>query len=154
LKLCGVDDATIYQIQQASIALDANSQMPWEAFIHSMKAPFQSAADALKERDNWISINLMDARSAFMSPGATAGIPWTTFFAHAVHTITDSTSPAHMEKGSPLTWPTLPNALEHGDEHGSIETWSNMTPELMKLNIAGIQKAYEKVTGNKCGCQE
>jgi RHS repeat-associated protein len=154
LKLCGVDDETIYQIQQASIALDANSQMPWEAFIHSMKAPFQSAADALQERDTWISDNLADARAAYTSPGSTAGVPWTTSFAWALHPITDSTSPAHMQNGSPLTWPTLPNALKHGDLPDSIETWSNMTPDLMKLNIEEIQKAYEKVTGKKCGCQE
>ena len=124
---------TIYQIQQDSASLDASTQAPWDAYIHSMAAPFQSADDALQERDNRIAMNLALAVSR-LSPGqprARARAPYTLFLANALHTVTDSTSPAHMDNGVPITWPSLPNVFEHGDESGSIETWDNMTPELM-----------------------
>jgi len=61
-----------------------------------------------------------------------------------------STSPAHMQDGVPTTWPS--NAFQHGDVPGSIETWNDMTPALLQQNIDAIQKAWEKVTGKKCGC--
>jgi len=79
---------------------------------------------------------------------------WTRPFADALHTITDSTSPAHMLNGVPIAWPTYPNALEHGDEKNSIETWKNMTPELMQQNIDRIRDAYAAVTGTQCGCDQ
>jgi len=74
--------------------------------------------------------------------------------ASALHAITDSTSPAHMQNGVPISWPLPSNAGKHGDLPNSIETWSNMTPELMQQNIEAIQRAYEQVTGKKCGCQK
>jgi hypothetical protein len=77
---------------------------------------------------------------------------WLTPFGDALHTITDSTSPAHMQNGVPIVWPSYPNVFEHGDESNSIETWANMTPALMQQNIAMIQAAYMKVTGKSCGC--
>src|SRR5262249_51936708 len=134
-----------------------DSQMPWESYQHSMKAPFQSPEDALKERDNWITTNLAMAQSAYLRasqkiPGARASAPWPMFFAYAVHTLTDSTSPAHMQNGVPITWPS--NIAQHGTFPNSLETWTNMTPELMQQNIAAIQNAWQRVTGNGCGCHK
>jgi hypothetical protein len=157
LKKCGVDDETIYKIQLFSAGLDGSfdSQMPWNSFQHSMKAPFESSSDALQQRDNWISTNLAMAQSSYLNSGnpqPRGAADWTMFFAYAVHTITDSTSPAHMQGGNPITWPS--NIPQHGDLPDSVETWKNMTPGIMKLNTDAVQAAWERVTGQKCGCQQ
>lgn len=155
LKACGVDNKTIYAIQQESALLDATTQAPWDAYIHSMKALWQSPGDALNERGHWISSNLTAARTVMnqgQSPVST--VPWEDLFADALHTITDSTSPAHMQNGVPLSWPWGHNMFQHGGEPGSIETWANMTPELMQQNISAIQNAWQKLTGRNCGCHQ
>ena len=156
LKPCGVADATIYRIQQESATLDATTQAPWDAPIHSMKAPLQSPASALNERDNWITSNLNAAALRFsQGPSAISTVGWDQLLADALHTITDSTSPVHMENGVPLSWPWGANALHHGDwPIGDSETWANMTPQLMQQNIDAIRAAWEKVTGKKCGCAQ
>jgi hypothetical protein len=59
-----------------------------------------------------------------------------------------------MQNGIPISWPSLPNAVEHGGSILSMESWDNMTPALMQKNIKAIQKAYQQVTGGKCGCQQ
>jgi RHS repeat-associated protein len=154
LKACGVNNKSIYAIQQASALLDAATLAPWQAYIHSMKAPWQSAEDALQERDHWIESNLRAAQVRFSSGNPpVSGVNWEDLFANSVHTSTDSTSPAHMRDGVPISWPLPSNAGKHGDLSNSIETWANMTPELMEQNIQAIQRAYEQVTGKKCGCQ-
>jgi D-hexose-6-phosphate mutarotase len=58
-----------------------------------------------------------------------------------------------MKNGVPLAWPWFGNWDKHGDEQNSIETWKNMTPELERKNIDLIRKAYERVTGHKCQCE-
>ncbi|HVP42531.1 MAG TPA: hypothetical protein VMS96_03825, partial [Terriglobales bacterium] len=148
----GVDNATIWKIQQYSLRLDEITQAPSQAPMHSMRAPLQSPADALRQRDQWITTNLNLAQSAYQGSGAWPHFPWTMYFAFAGHTLTDSTSPAHMHNGSPIVWPSNPS--QHGDFPGSIETWDNMTPELEEQNIKAIQHAYEQVTGKKCGCEQ
>ena len=156
LKACGLDDKAVYEIQKDSALLDATTQAPWDAYIHSMKAPWQSPTDALAERDNWINANLQAAAQLYAHPnnGGTSNIDWESLFANAIHSITDSTSPAHMQNGIPISWPSYPNAFQHGDESGSIETWRNMTPSLLQQNIHNIQKAWERVSGKKCGCSQ
>lgn len=116
-----------------------------------MAAPWQFATDALQQRDDWVALNLDMAQAAY-SQGTGAKVPWTTFFANAVHTITDATSPAHIQNGIPITWPSWPNVLEHGDEPSSIEKWGNMSPQLMRQNIGAIQKAWLSMVGRQCGC--
>jgi RHS repeat-associated protein len=155
LKECGLDNDTIYRIQQASELLDETTQAPWDAYIHSMRAPFQSPQAALAERDNWIDSNLQSAKALIQTgPGPMSGAHWEDLFANATHTMTDSTSPAHMNNGVPILWPSRPNVWEHGGETHSIETWANMTPDVMQLNIKMIQQAYERVTGKTCGCSQ
>lgn len=156
LKNCGVGPKSIFAIQKASALLDATTQFSWQAYIHSMKAPWQSPGGALQQRDHWIESNLAaaQARLAGLNPPVSTG-QWEDLFANAVHSITDSTSPAHMEDGAPISWPSYPNAFQHGDESGSIETWANMTPALLQKNIKAIRDAWERVSGRKCtGCSQ
>ena len=159
LRGCGVSNSDIWQMQQESDFVDLVAQSPDDAFEHSMRAPWQSAQSALQARDAWIAQNLNMAAQEYQLYGDTASASnptdsWLTPFADALHTITDSTSPAHMQSGVPIAWPSYPNVFEHGDESKSIETWANMTPALMQQNIAMIQAAYMKVTGRSCGCHQ
>lgn len=140
----------IWLIQQISQMIDENAQAPWMAYVHSMKAPWQSDAQGLQAIANWTNTTLSNAATAYQAGDSS----WLTLFGEALHTITDSTSPAHMQNGNPIAWPTYPNALQHGDEKDTIEDWNHMTPELMQQNINMIQQAYQQVTGNKCGCRQ
>jgi RHS repeat-associated protein len=158
LRGCGVSKDDIWQMQQESDFIDLVAQLPGDAYMHSMRAPWQTPQSALQERDEWVQTKLNSAAQQYQQYGDTTNAnnptdTWTTPFADALHTITDSTSPAHMKNGVPIAWPVLPNALHHGDwPIGDTETWANMTPQLMQQNIDMIRKAFEQVTGHKCGC--
>ena len=165
LKPCGVSNADIWQLQEESDFQDDwkfGGQNPGNAYKHSMASPGQSSQDALNAINGYIAQNLNLATEMYQLYGDTASASnptdtWLTPFGDALHTITDSTSPAHMQNGNPITWPSIPNAFEHGDEglfgaQWSGEEWDDMTPALMAQNIAMIQAAYMKVTGKSCGC--
>lgn len=153
-------DADIWQLQQESDFVDSILfQGPDSAYMHAMKASGQSAQSAIQDTNDWIQQNLSAASQMYQQYGDTASASnatstWTTPFGDALHTIMDSTSPAHRRNGMPLSWPTYPNALQHGNEKDTIEDWNHMTPELMQQNINMIRQAYQQVTGNKCGCQQ
>src|SRR5580700_8212649 len=105
-------------------------------FMHSMASPGQSTQEALNAINGYITQNLNLATELYQLFGDTGSASnptdsWLTPFGDALHTITDSTSPAHMQNGVPIVWPTLSNAGKHGDLPGSIETWANMNPALM-----------------------
>ena len=160
LRPCGVSNSDIWQLQEESDFQDApefGGQDPANAFMHSMASPGQSTQEALNAINGYITQNLNLATELYQLFGDTGSASnptdsWLTPFGDALHTITDSTSPAHMQNGVPIVWPTLSNAGKHGDLPGSIETWANMNPALMQQNIAMIQAAYMKVTGKSCGC--
>jgi hypothetical protein len=139
-------------MQHYSESLDFWAQSPDQSYMHSMKSPFQRAGDAVQARDRWISQQLDFAQRSY---AANLSGSWTSnyaqAFAYATHTMTDSTSPAHMENGVPITWPSNPR--QHGDQSGSIETWADMSPALMRQNITAIQDAWRRVTGKNCDCR-
>ena len=157
-----MSNADIWQLQEKSDFQDAwqfGGQDPGNAYKHSMASPFQSSQDALNAINGYIAQNLNLAAGMYQLYGDSASSSnstdtWLTPFGDALHTITDSTSPAHMQNGVPITWPSYPNVSEHGGWPDSIETWANMTPALMQENIAKIQAAYMKVTGRSCGCHQ
>ncbi len=166
LKPCGVSNHDIWLIQEESDFVDLIWQLPDDAYKHGMKAPWESAQDAIQDSNGWIQQNLNLSSQMYQQMGpdtASASNPtitWTTPFGDALHTIMDSTSPMHRHNGTPISWPILPNALHHGSpsdwpgsSFGSGESWGNMTPGLMQENIDMIQAAYEQVTGHKCGCK-
>ncbi len=116
LRAC-LSKGDIWQIQRASQLLDAATQGPWLAEVHSMKAPWEEDdARALLKISNFVNDNIADAQARYLAGDAF----WLSSFANALHTITDSTSPMHMRNGHPLSWPTYPNALHHGGSSKSI----------------------------------
>jgi len=149
LKPCGVDNNTIHQFQQISEAFDTSwdSQLPINAYKHSMRSKGQSPQDAIYARNMFIADSLASAGREYERGG-----DWQTPFAQALHTLMDMTSPMHMENGVPLIWPDLPNAAQHGDWNGSGENWAHMTPALEQQNIDMIRGAYQSLTKKKCAC--
>lgn len=149
LRAC-MSKKDIWAMQQYSHDLDEVTQWPNLAHEHFMKIPGESDEHALAGIHKFIDDMLKKSASVYQEGNGY----WAYFFAIAVHTITDGTSPAQVQNGHPITWPTYPNMFQHGNEKGSIETWTNMTPELMQQNIKMIRDAYKGVTGKNCGCQE
>lgn len=162
LRACGVSNDDIWQIQEESDFIDLVDQLPDDAYKHAMKAPWQSPQSAIHDTNEWIQDNLNSASQMYQQFGDTIGMgnptdTWTTPFGDAVHAMTDATSPMHRQNGMPQSWPWYPNAFHHGgpgNPFGSGESWADMTPDLMQQNLAAIQRAYEQVTGKKCGCQQ
>jgi RHS repeat-associated protein len=155
LAPCGVEHDIIYEIQQESDVWDkATGLNSFFANAHSMAAPGQSAADAIQGRSDFIESQLQLANWAW---NHSKDYYWVNF-THAVHAMMDSTSPAHVDpSGNPYTWPSFPNALEHGTPPWipnpfDMENWAHMTPGLMQKNISMIRKAWTTVTGQNCGC--
>jgi hypothetical protein len=157
-RTCNVSNYDIWMLQQESDFVDLD-QFPSDAYKHAMKAPLQSASAAIEARENWVNDNLYWAAKQFGDYGDTSGVDnptnsWTTPFGDALHTIMDMSSPAHMKNGIPISWPAWGNWNKHGDEKESIETWANMTPELMRQTVNAMRRAYVKVTGQKCECSQ
>jgi len=93
------------------------AQAPYNAYTHSMRAPTQSAEDAIEARNLFIAGSLGVAGLRYDHGG-----DWKTPFAQALHTLMDMTSPKHMENGVPIRWPST-NFLRHGDAWSSGENW-------------------------------
>lgn len=112
LRSCGVSNNDIWLIQQESDFVDLD-QFPDDAYMHAMKAPFESPQLAIQETNDWIQNNLNSAAQTYQQYGDTVGVgnptdSWTTAFGDAVHAMTDSTSPAHRRGGVPISWPIYP----------------------------------------------
>ena len=152
LEPCGVDRNLIYAMQEESKAWDrATGLDPFFANANSMASPGQSPADAKTGINNFISDQLDISNWAWSNGYDYYYINFT----RAIHAQMDSTSPAHVApNGDPYAWPDFPNVLQHGDEPLSVETWGNMTPELMRKNIDMIRNSWTKMTGQmlNCGC--
>jgi len=102
LRGCGMSNADIWQLQEESDFQDAwqfGGQDPDNAYKHSMASPGQSSQDALNAINGYIAQNLNLAAEMYQTYGDTASASnptdtWLTPFGDALHTITDSTSPA------------------------------------------------------------
>lgn len=152
LKPCGVDNNTIYQLQEASRIFDDETGLdPGQAFKHAMKAPGQGDEDAINARNQFVASQLRLASATFDDG---EGWLWQDPFAQAIHTLMDMTSPLHMRNGRPITWPSG-NAVKHGGILSKAESWETMmkTPGLMEYNLTLIRDAWQSMTGKKCGCQ-
>ena len=113
--------------------------------MHAMRAPNQSAADAQAKSCEFIQEN-MDYFNKFKD---------STHFKHlayralgrALHTITDSTSPAHEGWQE---WDLYSSDWEwHGDAAASLESIKQLTADRLLKSVNLIRQA---LNGNACGC--
>jgi RHS repeat-associated protein len=89
-------------MQQSSREFDLATQNPSQAFMHSMAQGGQSAADAIIQRDAFVSNMAVLAQAAEASGHHDNALY---LFSAAAHAIMDSSSPEHVdENGNPKTW--------------------------------------------------
>ncbi|MGA2751797.1 MAG: RHS repeat-associated core domain-containing protein [Verrucomicrobiota bacterium] len=109
-------------VNAASVFVD-DGQGTAQSYQHAMRAPGQSKAQARAMANNWVASNLAHAQKDYCScdPGRHFGALY--FFGMALHTVQDSTSPAHHGfqvwhglTANPITW------LE-AEHHVAKEAW-------------------------------
>ena len=138
-----VPDFYVTAIQEASARFDGRwgGQMPWNSFMHGMKAPWQSPAEALALRDRFIHEHLGLARCAIQTGDFAGALD---HFGIAMHPLMDSFSPAHVGRGDPLSWPL--NIPDHSPTEGlGIEAASDITFSMKQKVTWEIWDAYQRV---------
>jgi RHS repeat-associated protein len=101
-----VSPGELFVINYASVAVDAD-QVPADSFKHAMRdgtAP-QSDADARASANDFVKHNLSQAEDLLCNCGdAVSYLHALEFFGYALHTVQDSTSPAHngRRRGGPI----------------------------------------------------
>jgi RHS repeat-associated protein len=166
LHPCGVSNADIWTIQQASRDFDSSHQDPIWSPMHSMSdgEHNQSASDAKDIRDRFIA-NMLHVAAIQMKEGfhnqALAS------FGAAIHPVMDLTSPAHTDsQGNPIPWCGMTGCgglagLEQVNQHSAFDITGieriqdlNAHPELQELENMMIRIYYEDVTGQSLNCKK
>ena len=141
----GLDPGYLADINSGSDWVDYLDQFNFGSYVHAMRAPGQSIADAKAKACEFIRGN-MDYFNQFKD---------STHFKHqayralgrALHTITDSTSPAHEGWQE---WDLYSSEWEwHGDAAPSLESIQQLTPDRLLKSVNLIRQA---LNGNACSC--
>lgn len=141
----GIDAGYLADINSGSDWVVYLDQFNFGSYMHAMRAPNQSAADAQAKSCEFIQEN-MDYFNKFKD---------STHFKHlayralgrALHTITDSTSPAHEGWQE---WDLYSSDWEwHGDAAASLESIKQLTADRLLKSVNLIRQA---LNGNACGC--
>jgi RHS repeat-associated protein len=133
----------IAQIQSGSAAADGwRNQSNDRSYIHSMRSPDQSPAQAIAERNHYFASTLASARALEAGGDHDGALK---LFGQAIHPQMDRTSPWHTdESGNPRVWDisTL-DAVAHGrqEEHARPSRAEAAEAETR------IQQAYDYVFG-------
>ena len=142
-------------MQQASDVFDRETGLGIDgANWHSMAKPFQSQADAIQGRDDFVTSQMYGAKTLGENGYDDLAI---SAFAIAAHTMMDSTSPDHVsDSGHLYVWPTPWNAPLHGNSPIGGESLEDL---LNPKNGARLQDAINKtrslwkqMPGEGCSC--
>jgi hypothetical protein len=141
----GLNPAYLRAIDEGSDWVDYLYQFSGDSFMHSMRAPNESVADAQGKACAYIQHEMQLFNELKDSPGLeTAGYA---ALGRALHTITDSTSPVH-EGWQP--WQLFSSDWQwHGNSAASLETLADLTPALLSRSVDLVHQA---MNGNVCGC--
>jgi hypothetical protein len=140
-------------IQAESRLLDATTGIGTStSYIHSMRAPGQSAADAKNASKRYICEKLKQAHDESDRDQALRD------FADAAHTITDSFSPEHTDShGNPRLWSPLLFPGHSPNDHIGHETVTDITARIYAESTAALIAAYNQAfsdgSASDCGCQ-
>jgi len=144
----GLSPATIALIEAGSAAVDSPfNQAPSASYMHAMRAPGQSIADARALACNFVNRKMNDYQSDLSNGNADAA--WKALGA-ALHTVMDSTSPSHAgfqvwdPEGDPGG-----SFRNHGDN--SPEDLAHLTPALLAQTLQLMQNA---MSGKSCFCSQ
>jgi RHS repeat-associated protein len=129
-------------LQYSSLHMDTDNPFFGDAYKHSMRNIGESAADAIRERENFIHEKLVQAKKCSKAGKRGEALE---LLGQALHTIMDSSSPLHINPdGTPRLWPSG-YAFQHGDIGEGVEQIT--IPIQMSQNYL-INGAYNYVFGN------
>ena len=137
--------ADIARLQQASRNFDKSTQAGNLSFLHSMMESGANPVDAMRLRDEFISVALADARRLAKTGDRNAALDR---LGQACHPIMDSSSPMHTNPdGTPRVWnPNWPFGHSPNDTIGN-ETVHELTPQILRAQSRLLNDAYDKVFG-------
>jgi RHS repeat-associated protein len=139
----GLNPAYLRAIDEGSDWVDY--LLSGDSFMHSMREEGQSVADAQGKACDYIRHEMQLFNELKDAPGLeTAGYA---ALGRALHTITDSTSPAHTGW---QPWRLFSSDWEwHGNSAASLESLKDLTPALLSKSVDLVHKA---MNGDICGC--
>ena len=140
-----LDPAYLLAIDNGSDWIDYLYQLNSDAFMHSMRAPGQSVAEAKQKSCAYINHELALFRDLKDRPGFETSAYEA--LGRALHTITDSTSPAH--EGWQV-WQLFSSEWQwHGNFPASLEAEADLTQDRLAKSVDLIHRAMH---GDACGC--
>ena len=140
-----IDPALLADINSGSDWVDYLDQFNFGSYMHAMRAPGQSISDAKKKACDFINEN-MNYFKTFKDPYKFKDLAYQAL-GKALHTITDSTSPAH--EGWQV-WDLYSDEWQwHGDNAAPLETIKQLTPARLSKSVDLINQALQ---GSTCGC--
>ncbi len=143
----GLDPRYLSAIESGSDWVDYLYQLNGGAYRHAMRAPGQSVDDAKKAACDYVRANMATFRKLQNATKLPYRIAAYEALGRALHTITDSVSPAHQGWQE---WNLWSDQWEwHGDAGPSLESLEALTPELLKRSLNLVRDA---MNGNECGC--
>lgn len=130
-------------LQQASRDFDSRTQAANQSYMHSMRLKSQTAEEAIRLRDQFVTSTLDDAKRLARSGNKNAAL---VRFGEACHPIMDSSSPVHVDVfGNPRIWnPWWPFGHSPNDYIGN-ETIHDLTPAILEQQILLLNNAYKGV---------
>jgi hypothetical protein len=143
----GSNNGDVERIQRASRNFDRWTQLNSMAFMHAMRSPSQSAAQAKTQTDAFVGFAMNNAIT-LQARGDHDGAMWE--LGMAMHAVMDATSPAHRDgQGNPKPWDMFggigPIRAHNSEESGgpSAATRREMDEKLRDM--------YNKVMSAKKG---
>lgn len=140
--------ADIKRIQAASRDFDSRTGGPVQfSPLHSMRAPDQSAQQALAIRDAYVQQTLSQATAAEQD-----GIHGQAMdlLGEAVHPTMDSTSPIHVDSnGDPLPWNNLKSVDDYF--HSPGDYWGDETSSSLPFGYARFNSMENQIKSNYMG---
>jgi RHS repeat-associated protein len=117
--------------------MDNNHNEDGDQYMHAMSNgranPPQTAADAKKQMNGFLSWNLRDAKAKLNKNGSFSNASLV-HLGNAIHTLQDTTSSMHMQNGEPLPW--------YGMKDGGYSHWTGENEP--SDNWSGIGRAIFK----------
>lgn len=128
-------------------AFDRRTQGVQDTHKHSMRRVGQDPEEAIRERENFISQTLRNARQLARGdcPNRDAALK---LLAEALHPIMDSSSPLHTDaNGYPKEWAWYKIRGHSANEKIGSETVRDLTPAILSSQKARLNAAFDAVFG-------
>jgi RHS repeat-associated protein len=146
----GLPPDLLQYLEEGSAGVDAfSNQFGDSSYMHAMRAPGESVADARVRACRFIKDNL--ARYNLYKDAPYSSLQQLAYqsLGQALHPIMDSTSPSHSgwQVWNPLG--NIAQIFEHGDMPGSREMLGDLTDPLLQETLRRIRAAMD---GKSCDC--